>query len=98
MVLERIQNKLPDKKRRRVLPPAIQASASGRLIVMTEDELKKAKLDLAELLETMVVMKLNPHEEPERLDPECLNICEKCPHYFGGIRLCGPKGITLGLS
>jgi hypothetical protein len=97
MVLERLQFSLPEKERRKVLPPAIQASASGRMIVMTEAELTQAKLDFSELLEQMVDMKLNPHDEPERLPKEQGETCRTCPYYYSGIRLCGPQGEPLGI-
>ena len=97
MVLERSQFRLPQKERRKVLPPAIQASASGRMVVMSEAELTQAKLDFGELLEQMVDMKLNPHDEPERLPKEQGEICRTCPYYYSGIRLCGPQGEPLGI-
>ncbi|PXY76517.1 MAG: hypothetical protein CXX80_03070, partial [Methanobacteriota archaeon] len=97
IVLERSQSRLPQKERRKVLPPAIQASASGRMVVMSEAELTQAKLDFGELLEQMVDMKLNPHDEPERLPKEQGEICRTCPYYYSGIRLCGPQGEPLGI-
>jgi hypothetical protein len=97
MVLERLQSSIPEDKRRKILPPAIQASASGRLIAMSEDELVQAKLDFAQLLERMVEMRIRPQDEPARLPSDQSETCKTCPYYFGQIRLCGPEGEQLGI-
>ncbi len=97
MVLERLQSSIPEDKRRKILPPAIQASASGRLIAMSEDELVQAKLDFAQLLERMVEMRIRPQDEPVRLPSDQSETCKTCPYYFGQIRLCGPEGEQLGI-
>ena len=98
MVLERMQLLQPEKARRRVLPPAIQVSASGRLISMSEEDLIQSKIDFVNLLDMVANMKINPHDEPERLDSEYIDTCKKCPYYFGEVKLCGPKETALGVS
>ncbi|MCS5537599.1 MAG: PD-(D/E)XK nuclease family protein, partial [Candidatus Poseidoniaceae archaeon] len=81
IVLEKSQEGLPDDIARGVLPPAIQACASGRMLTMTKEELMQAKLDLATLLDTTAQMHLNPDNEPRRLPADDCEACIKCPYY-----------------
>jgi ATP-dependent exoDNAse (exonuclease V) beta subunit len=88
----------PESERRKILPPAIQISASGRLVRMTDDDYKKARLDLDELVrwigETEALgEELSP---PNRLPVVQSRTCESCPYYSGSIKLCGPEGERLG--
>ena len=96
IALERGQSEIEVSKRRKVLPPAIQVGASGRLIALTEAEISAAKMELNELLLAFVTLHLNPNEEPERLTIDEKEICSSCPHFNSQIRLCGPLGEELG--
>ena len=49
--LEIAENAKPANKQRKILPPAIQISASGRMVRMHQEEFKQAKLDLISLIE-----------------------------------------------
>ena len=85
---------------RRVLPPAILSATTGRLIVMTDDEIAKAIEDLDILLKRLAELALCGEDEspPPRLSGDAAHVCEKCPFSMGDIRLCAPEGEPLGLQ
>ena len=80
------------------MPPAIQVSASGRMVRMHEEDFEKAKQDLNSLIQWSGEMAAAGQgvEAPVRLPIEQKSICEKCPFYTGTIKLCGPIGEMLG--
>ena len=88
----------PVEKRRKILPPAIQVSASGRVVRMHEEDFEKAKQDLNSLIQWSGEMAAAGQgvEAPVRLPIEQKSTCEKCPFYTGTIKLCGPIGEMLG--
>ena len=85
---------------RQVLPPAILSATTGRLIVMTEDEIAKALEDLDILLKGLAELALRGEDEdpPPRLSGDASHVCAKCPFSMGDIRLCAPEGEPLGLQ
>ena len=85
---------------RRVLPPAILSATTGRLIVMTEDEITTAIEDLDILLKELAKLALcgEDAEAPPRLSGAASHVCSKCPFSMGDIRLCAPEGEPLGLQ
>ena len=85
---------------RRVLPPAILSATTGRLIVMTEDEIATAIEDLDILLKQLAELALCGDDEdpPPRLSGDASHVCAKCPFSMGDIRLCAPEGEPLGLQ
>ena len=85
---------------RRVLPPAILSATTGRLIVMTEDEIAMAIEDLDILLKGLAKLALCGEDEaaPPRLSGDASHVCAKCPFSMGDIRLCAPEGEPLGLQ
>ena len=85
---------------RQVLPPAILSATTGRLIVMTEDEITKALEDLDILLKSLAELALCGEDEdpPPRLSGDTSHVCAKCPFSMGDIRLCAPEGEPLGLQ
>ena len=90
----------PSDRRRKILPPAIQVSASGRMIRMRDEEFEIAKQDLDSLIQWSGEMSVSGEgqEAPFRLPVEQKSTCEKCPFYTGTIKLCGPIGEKLGPS
>ena len=90
----------PLEQRRKILPPAIQVSASGRMIRMRDEEFELAKRDLDSLIQWSgeVSVADEGKEAPQRLPIEQKSTCEKCPFYTGTIKLCGPIGEMLGPS
>ena len=90
----------PSDRRRKILPPAIQVSASGRMIRMRDEEFELAKKDLESLIQWSGEMSVSGQgqEAPLRLPVEQKSTCEKCPFYTGTIKLCGPIGEKLGPS
>ena len=90
----------PSDRRRKILPPAIQVSASGRMIRMRDEEFELAKKDLESLIQWSGEMSVSGEgqEAPLRLPVEQKSTCEKCPFYTGTIKLCGPIGEKLGPS
>ena len=90
----------PIEQRRKILPPAIQVSASGRMIRMRDEEFELAKRDLDSLIQWSgeVSVADEGKEAPQRLPIEQKSTCEKCPFYTGTIKLCGPIGEMLGPS
>ena len=100
IALELGESVKPAEKRRKILPPAIQVSASGRMIRMRDEEFELAKRDLDSLIQWSGEMSASGEgkEAPMRLPVEQKSTCEKCPFYTGTIKLCGPIGETLGPS
>jgi len=88
----------PESERRKILPPAIQVSASGRMIRMTDDDFTKARKDLDELIDWIgrTAALGEGAKPPARLPMSESSTCEACPFYNGSIRLCGPEGERLG--
>ena len=88
----------PESERRMILPPAIQISASGRMIRMTDDDFKNARSELKELIRWIGEIEALGEEAtpPKRLPVEQSLTCESCPFYSGSIKLCGPEGERLG--
>ena len=88
----------PENERRKILPPAIQISASGRMVRMMDDDYEKARLDLNELIRWIGETEALEEEvaPPNRLPVEQSATCGSCPYYSGSIKLCGPKGERLG--
>jgi len=81
-----------------VLPPAILAAATGRLIEMTESEMESALADLDTLLASLADLSLADEEAelPPRLSGSAAAACQSCPFAIGDIRLCAPAGEPLG--
>jgi hypothetical protein len=98
LALEIGEAKKPETERRQILPPAIQISASGRMVRMTDDDYEKARLDLNELIRWIGETEALEEElaPPSRLPVEQSATCDSCPYYSGSIKLCGPKGERLG--
>jgi len=98
MALEVGESIKPEEERRKILPPAIQVSASGRMIRMTDDDYSRAREDLDRLIkwigETAALEE--EVEPPKRLPMTKSSTCESCPYYSGSIKLCGPEGEPLG--
>ncbi|MEC8669755.1 MAG: UvrD-helicase domain-containing protein [Candidatus Thermoplasmatota archaeon] len=98
IALEVAEMAKPIEQRRKILPPAIQVSASGRMIRMRDEEFELAKRDLDSLIQWSgeVSVADEGKEAPQRLPVEQKSTCEKCPFYTGTIKLCGPIGEKLG--
>ena len=98
IALEKNELSKPEKDRRKVLPPAIQISASGRMIRMRDEDYELAKEDLHSLLKWSgeIAASNDPSLVPDRLPVSMSDTCKKCPFYTGGIKLCGPIGEKLG--
>ena len=98
IALEVAEMAKPVERRRKILPPAIQVSASGRMIRMRDEEFELAKRDLDSLIQWSGEMSVADEgkESPMRLPIEQKSTCEKCPFYTGKIRLCAPIGEKLG--
>ena len=98
IALEAAESLKPESERRKILPPAIQVSASGRMIRMTDDDFTKARKDLDELIDWIgrTAALGEGAKPPARLPMSESSTCEACPFYNGSIRLCGPEGERLG--
>ena len=98
LALELSEAKKPETERRKILPPAIQISASGRMVRMTDEDYKKARLDLDELIRWIGETEALEEDvsAPRRLPVEQSSTCGSCPYYSGSIKLCGPEGERLG--
>lgn len=98
LALEIGESLKPESQRRLILPPAIQVSASGRMIRMTDDDFEQAKQDLDSLIKWSGEIAASGEgvQPPERLPLAELSTCESCPFYAGSIKLCGPIGEKLG--
>ena len=91
--LEMGESLKPENARRKILPPAIQVSASGRMIRMTDDDYEKAKKDLDSLVKWMgeTAAMGEESEAPSKLPMAEKQTCYKCPYHSGDIKLCGPE-------
>jgi len=98
LALEIGESLKPEDKRRKILPPAIQVSASGRMIRMTDDDYSKSLEDLDSLIKWIgeIAAMGEDAEPPARLPMAESSTCETCPYYKGSIKLCGPEGERLG--
>lgn len=96
--LEEGESLKPEDKRRKILPPAIQVSASGRMIRMTDADYEKAKEDLDSLVKWIgeTAAMGDDFEAPNKLPMAKIETCYKCPYYSGAIKLCGPEGEKIG--
>ena len=85
LALEISERSKPDNLRREILPPAIQISASGRMIRMRDEDYKQARIDLISLVEWCgeIAAVDEGIKAPERLPMDKLSTCEKCPFYRG---------------
>ena len=92
------ENSKPEGERRKILPPAIQVSASGRMIRMRDDDFKQARIDLISLVEWSgeIAAAGDGAQPPQRLPMSEEKICKTCPYYSGTIKLCGPIDEKLG--
>ena len=98
LMLQESSRESSHRPHRKVLPPAILAATTGRLIVMTEDEMNTALNDLQVLFESLGELTLRSDDEiPPRLSGEAAMACNHCPFAMGDIRLCAPEGEPLGL-
>ena len=99
LILQEESRKAVGIEHRRVLPPAILATSTGRLITMTEDEMATALDDLDNLFNEIAELALRPDDAdlPPRLSGEAAEACHHCPFSMGDIRLCAPEGEPLGL-
>ena len=91
--LEESESLKPEDKRRKILPPAIQVSASGRMIRMADTDYEKAKEDLDSLVKWIgeTAAMGDDFEAPNKLPMAEKKTCYKCPYYKGAIKLCGPE-------
>ena len=98
LALEIGESLKPEEKRRKILPPAIQVSASGRMIRMTDDDYSQSLEDLDSLIKWIgeIAAMGEGAEAPARLPMAESSTCETCPYYKGSIKLCGPEGERLG--
>ena len=98
LALESIEYSKPESERRRILPPALQVSANGRLIAGDEKSMKEDRHELMRLLTKMAEMKVLEvgEEAAPRLSGKEAEECNNCPHYQSQIRTCGPAGEELG--
>ena len=85
LALEISERSKPDNLRREILPPAIQISASGRMIRMRDEDYKQARIDLISLVEWCgeIAAVDEGIKAPDRLPMDKLSTCEKCPFYRG---------------
>ena len=83
---------------RAVLPPGILVAATGRLALMTEEEMHSALDDLDALIDRLGELSIHGDVEaaPARLSGPAATACETCPFHIGDVRLCGPAGTPLG--
>ena len=100
LALEIAENSKPESERRKILPPAIQVSASGRMIRMHDEDFKQARIDLISLVEWSgeIAAAGEGVQPPQRLPMSQEKTCQTCPFYRGTIKLCGPIDEKLGPS
>jgi len=100
LALEIAESSKPKEERRKILPPAIQVSASGRMIRMHDEDFKQARIDLISLVEWSgeIAAAGESVQPPQRLPMSQENTCKTCPFYSGTIKLCGPIDEMLGPS
>ena len=98
LALEIGERTKPEHERRNILPPAIQVSASGRMIRMRDEDFKQSRIDLISLVEWSGEMAAAGEgaQPPARLPMSEQETCRTCPYYSGTIRLCGPIDERLG--
>ena len=98
LALEIGERTKPEHERRNILPPAIQVSASGRMIRMRDEDFKQSRIDLISLVEWSGEMAAAGEgaQPPLRLPMSEQETCRTCPYYSGTIRLCGPIDERLG--
>jgi len=98
LALEIGEKSRPESERRNILAPAIQVSASGRMIRMRDDDFKQARIDLLSLVEWSgeIAAAGEGAQPPSRLPMAQESTCKTCPFYRGTIKLCGPIGEQLG--
>ena len=90
LALEISERTKPEHERRNILPPAIQVSASGRMIGMRDEDFKQSRIDLISLVEWSGEMGAGKVPTSARLPMSEQETCRTCPCYSGTIRLCGP--------
>ena len=100
LALEIAEISKPEGERRKILPPAIQVSASGRMIRMHDEDFKQARIDLISLVEWSgeIAAATEGLQPPQRLPMSQEKTCKSCPFYSGTIKLCGPIDEKLGPS
>ena len=100
LALEIAEISKPESERRKILPPAIQVSASGRMIRMHDEDFKQARIDLISLVEWSgeIAAAGEGVQPPQRLPMSQEKTCKTCPFYSGTIKLCGPIDEKLGPS
>lgn len=86
LALEANEERKPEHLRREILPPAILIAASGRMVRMNDEDFKKAKSDLDELISWMGYISAVDDNHPA---PPCSNPgnCEACVFFEGTISL-----------
>ena len=86
LALEANEERKPEHLRREILPPAILIAASGRMVRMDDEDFKKAKSDLDELISWMGYISAVDDNHPA---PPCSNPgnCEACVFFEGTISL-----------
>ena len=99
MVFQKQESLKPDDERRKIKPPALLISTSGRLVEMPAEMYEEAQNELSMLLEWIARLTANQNDvsEPKRLPMESIDTCKKCPFYKGELRMCGPEGTELGI-
>jgi hypothetical protein len=99
MVFQKQESLKPDGECRKIKPPALLISTSGRLVEMPTEMYEEAQIELSMLLEWIARLTANQNDvsEPKRLPMESIDTCKKCPFYKGELRMCGPEGTELGI-
>ena len=99
MVFQKQESFKSEDVRRRIKPPALLISTSGRLVEMPQKMYEEAQTELSSLLEWIAALTANENvvSEPKRLPIDSIDICKKCPFYKGELRMCGPEGTDLGI-
>ena len=100
MVFQKQESFKSEDVRRRIKPPALLISTSGRLVEMPLKMYEEAQTELSSLLEWIAALTANENvvREPKRLPIDSIDICKKCPFYKGELRMCGPEGTDLGIN
>ena len=100
MVFDKQESFKPADQRRRVKPPALLISTSGRLVQMPIEMYEEAQNELSTLLEWIAKLTANRDgvSEPKRLPMDSIDTCKKCPFFKGELRMCGPDGVDLGID
>jgi hypothetical protein len=100
MVFQKQESFKAEDERRKIKPPALLISTSGRLVEMPQKMYEEAQNELASLLKWIGVLTANQNDvsEPKRLPMDSIDTCKKCPFYKGELRMCGPDGTDLGIN